>query len=243
MPSALHSGFVSRFNASYYCTVKTVELFEDSVAVDFVVNGDDSLGPLQRPEESTFMSTDGTQLDLRGVEIFAESNLEISGRLTYERPAGVEPPFLFSYGCGGYSIVAVAPEEGDKVEEGAFDGGVVSRFNAAYFCTVTSVALNEGSVVIDFIVNGDNSLGPLQRPEESSLMSTEGTVFGCRGVEVFVETPLKIAGRLTYDRLERVEPPFFFSYGAGGYSVVEVAPSGGDDDGDAFYDEKMGEAQ
>ena len=84
------------------------EIKEDAVVVDFVVRGDDSLGPLhwQRPEYSRLVSADGIPLDLKDSKIISDGAVEISGSLVYNRLEGSAAPFQFSYyGMGGYSVV------------------------------------------------------------------------------------------------------------------------------------------
>ncbi len=114
---------VSRYNQQYYCTIlgyKTNAVTNDGVPVvtiDLVVRGDMSLGPLQRPSDSTLRSWVTPRLALHGETIHEEDEHHIRATLTFhpeavgeaERHMQGEPPggpfYYFTFGAGGYSEV------------------------------------------------------------------------------------------------------------------------------------------
>lgn len=127
----------------------------------------------------------------------------------------------------------------------AVDGGLVSRYNESYFCTITSVDIREDTVVVEFVVRGDESLGPLQRPEHSRLVSAGGIPLKLKESKIVADDAVEISGSLAYDRVAECSAPFMFAYGEGGYSIVELLQFGVRDDSleEASGDEEMGEAR
>jgi hypothetical protein len=110
-----------------------------------------------------------------------------------------------------------------------------SVYNAEYYCVITEYAffMNEGGcplVSVEFAVQGDLSLGALQRPENSTLRfavaAGEGGGGGggvCRLIhsQISQENGMKIVGKLTFARPIGA-CSFFFTYGSVGYSEVEL---------------------
>jgi hypothetical protein len=107
---------VSRFNASYYCTIFAVGFnFDDGmILVRFRVCGDQSLGALQSPMESQLVLEDdgeaGQDCDTEGsFFVRADYSSEIIGTIRFEADyetltADVPPGHLyFRYGSDGYS--------------------------------------------------------------------------------------------------------------------------------------------
>ena len=96
----------SRYNASYWCEVKSCLIERNHVSVDFTVKTADlSLGPLQEPVSST-LYLDKQAFKPTGVEIRDSSDKHISGVLKFDT-TGTEIDGKctghFVYGAGGYS--------------------------------------------------------------------------------------------------------------------------------------------
>ena len=124
--------------------------------------------------------------------------------------------------------------------------GIISRYNEAYYCTVTACTLNGGpyeedaeeTVVLEFIVRGDNSLGPLQEPHHSSLFTRD--MWRCPLINSSIEneSETEITGRLRFARPKEAFLPLLFMYGAGGYSFVELRELSEDRAGPTSGDEE-----
>merc|ERR1711966_58618 len=103
----------SRFNKDYYCTVsKAEQVGQGSLAVDFKVNGNMSLGKLQNPSHSTLTwRDDGSASDV--VRKVAETrytnedwNRCIEGTLFFA-DIPMDRTVYFRFGSAGYSNVPI----------------------------------------------------------------------------------------------------------------------------------------
>ena len=100
---------------------------------------------------------------------------------------------------------------------------LISRYDAAYFCTITSLTRNNNArtVTVSLTVVGDMSLGPLQRPGASELCANRIKV-PLQSETVLEDTPLCIRAELVYlCPSELVGMPLTFTFGEGGYSTVQ----------------------
>lgn len=103
-------------------------------------------------------------------------------------------------------------------------GRFVSRYNRAYFCTITSVSRNnnEGTVTLHITVRGDESLGELQRPTSSTL-TCAGAAVPLTTEEVLEDTARSLTARLVYTcPAGAAGGALTFQYGEGGYGVVAL---------------------
>lgn len=110
---------------------------------------------------------------------------------------------------GGHYIRSTAQPLHEPVAlsvEKIFTGVAESRFNEAYYCQIFNVKVDGNEVVVDFEVNGDNSLGPLQNPANSRLIvnekgsSAEFEVKASRGVYTTEDPKSSFAGQLIFSR-------------------------------------------
>lgn len=100
----------------------------------------------------------------------------------------------------------------------------ISRYNDAYFCTIFSVTRDflTGHIIIHVTVMGDESLGELQRPSDSTLTS-DGTPVPLTSEDVLEDTPCSLTAVLVYTcPLEAVGGALKFTYGSGGYTEVSL---------------------
>lgn len=98
----------------------------------------------------------------------------------------------------------------------------ISRYNDAYFCTISSVTRDflAGTITVHLTITGDESLGELQRPSDSTLTS-DGTPVPLTSEDVLEDTPRSLTAVLVYTcPLEVVGGALMFTYGSGGYSEV-----------------------
>jgi hypothetical protein len=111
--------------------------------------------------------------------------------------------------------------------------GIISRYNANYFCTLTAFDLNatvEGlpAITVELVVRGDMSLGPLQRPSESRVVASAALPCPLLEEVIIAESPFEITARLAYSRPAGAVAPFQFAYGAAGYAFVILPEPEGD---------------
>ena len=117
------------------------------------------------------------------------------------------------------------------------DAGVVlctSRYNPQYYCNILSYRLErtvkEGgsvdtTIVLEFAVYGDGSMGALQGAHFSRLWVADKRC-SLRQVAIFDESATEITGTLYYEAPDHGdEPKVLFAYGKTGYKQAEVPTS------------------
>jgi hypothetical protein len=102
-------------------------------------------------------------------------------------------------------------------------GPAISRFNDIYYCVIDSVSREGGSLVLNFDVIGDMSLGKLNSPMESTLTWPEGRAKPA-SMKLSRNDPTHIVGKLLFDNVPETEG-IHFTYGSRGYTDVSVVPS------------------
>ena len=96
------------------------------------------------------------------------------------------------------------------------------RYNSAYYCNA-SISFEKGEspdmsvVKVQYQVRGDNSLGPLQDPEDSSLSVDSRKLRPVR-TRRDRSSPTQIEGHLEYEANISVGSRVDFTFGSGGYS-------------------------
>lgn len=111
----------SRYNSTYYCNASISFVKGESpdmsiVKVQYQVRGDNSLGPLQDPEDSS-LSVDSRKLRPVRTRRDRESPTQIEGHLEYEAKISVGSRVDFTFGSGGYSSFGATCADPVQLEE------------------------------------------------------------------------------------------------------------------------------
>jgi hypothetical protein len=106
----LSSDVISRFNEGYYCEIKAIAFASDSITLHIDEHGDYTMGQIQHPDHSQFLTTVGsfppTRSNLIGSTFeIADPKSRYLGVLIYKASYAVGGAYSFSYGEAGYSDV------------------------------------------------------------------------------------------------------------------------------------------
>lgn len=102
----------------------------------------------------------------------------------------------------------------------------ISRYNDAYYCTITSITLEpdpdengKWNATVAFEANGDMSMGALQKPT-TSILSVDGKKARYLSASLDTHGPRRIVGELQYAEISAGET-LQFLYGATGYGAAD----------------------
>ena len=98
----------------------------------------------------------------------------------------------------------------------------VSRFNNDYFCNVGNHYIGESYVKVEFDVHGNMSLGPLQNPLDSKLVSGSETASVIDHYYEIEDATSTYKGVLVFKFSTADIKDLYFTYGSSGYSQVRI---------------------
>lgn len=98
----------------------------------------------------------------------------------------------------------------------------VSRFNNDYFCNVRNHYIGESYVKVEFDVHGNMSLGPLQNPLDSKLVSGSETASVIDHYYEIEDATSTYKGVLVFKFSTADFKDLYFTYGSSGYSQVKI---------------------
>lgn len=99
---------------------------------------------------------------------------------------------------------------------------LVSRYNNDYFCNVRNHYIGESYVKVEFDVHGNMSLGPLQNPLDSKLVSGSETASVIDHYYEIEDATSTYKGVLVFKFSTADFKDLYFTYGSSGYSQVKI---------------------